>query len=141
MPWGVETAFSLQACVHFEPRCKELVWFSDIAVLGIMCSLTPQQGLAKPSRALPGNLAAQVFAVQSGGRFLSSSNDLSEHLSRCFEDAAYRYELSYQPSSPEAGDTYHSIQVKVNRGDTEVHTLQGYYTAPAGSAEGTVAAP
>lgn len=99
------------------------------------------KGLRKPAGALPGDLSAQVLALQSGGRFLSSSNDLKALLQRCFADAEYRYELTYQPPPAEAGQTYHRIELKLSQRDATVHTLQGYYTTPANSTVGAVPAP
>ncbi len=88
------------------------------------------KGVAKPSQALPGDLGAQVLAVQSGGLFLGSNNDLSALLQRAYDDASAAYEITYQPPPAEAANTYHQIEIRMAEPHMRARTLQGYYSQP-----------
>jgi VWFA-related protein len=88
------------------------------------------KGVRKPSQAALGDLGAQVFAVQSGGLFLSGSNDLTVLLGRCFADAQNFYELTYQAPPAEAANEYHRTEVRVNDARLVARTRQGYYSQP-----------
>lgn len=88
------------------------------------------KGVRKPSQAVPGDLGVQVFAEQSGGLFLSGNNDLRVLFERCYADASFFYEISYQPPPGETGPEYHHIEVRVAEPHMVARTLQGYYTHP-----------
>ena len=88
------------------------------------------KGVTKPSQALPGDLGAQVLAVQSGGLFLSSSNDLDALLRQPYDDANAEYEITYDPPPAERADEYHRIEVRMAEPRTVARTRQGYYTQP-----------
>ena len=84
-------------------------------------------GVRKPSQALLGDLGLQVLAIQSGGRALSSSNDVKDLLNRCYADTAAFYELSYTPTDTSSSG-YHKVEVRVAEHHLTAHTQQGYYT-------------
>lgn len=88
------------------------------------------KGLKKPSDAYPGDLGAQVFAVQTGGLFLNGNNQLGPLLQKVFDDASTFYEISYQPPPAERPNDYHRIEVRVAEGGLTARTLQGYYAQP-----------
>lgn len=88
------------------------------------------KGVRKPSQTALGDLGVQVFAVQSGGLFLSGSNDLSSLFQRVYADAQDFYELTYQPPPAEAPNEYHHVEVRVNEGHLVARTRQGYYSQP-----------
>ncbi len=86
--------------------------------------------VTKPSKANPGNLALQVFAVHSGGFVRSGSNDIAGEIARCAEDTTAWYTLSFDPQRADSPDTWHDIQVKVNQPGVVVRTSNGYYAQP-----------
>ena len=88
------------------------------------------KGVRKPSEALPGNLGLQVLALQSGGLALSSSNDVSDMLRRCFADATAFYEIAYQPPPADAPQAYHTIEVRLTEPHLPARTRQSYYATP-----------
>lgn len=88
------------------------------------------KGVSKPSQALPGDLGAQVLAVQSGGLFLGSNNDLGVLLQQPYDDASAAYEITYDPPPSERANTYHRIEVRVAEPRLVARTRQGYYSQP-----------
>jgi VWFA-related protein len=92
------------------------------------------QSFTKPLRrwdqALPGNLALQVLATQSGGLVLNSSNDVAGELNTCSRDGAAWYTISFVPQSSEKPDTWHSVKVKLDKPGLIVRTRPGYYAEP-----------
>jgi VWFA-related protein len=85
------------------------------------------KGVTDPSHALPGDLGLQVLAEQSGGRALSSSNDLARAISDCAADADAFYVLSFESRPADQADEYHSLQVTVNKPGLTARTRTGYY--------------
>jgi VWFA-related protein len=77
-----------------------------------------------------GNLALQVLALQSGGRVLNSSNDVTGEIARAASDAAAFYTLRVKPAPAEHANEYHSIAVGVDRPGVTAHTRTGYYAQP-----------
>lgn len=88
------------------------------------------KGVASPSRAVPADLSLQVLAVQSGGRVVNSSNDLTAEVANCAADANAFYVLSFNASPADQANEYHSLVVKVDRPDVKVRTRSGYYAQP-----------
>lgn len=86
--------------------------------------------ITAPSEALPGDLALQVLAVQSGGRVFNGSNDLEGELTHCVADAAAFYVLSFNAHRADRPDEYHSITVSVDKPGVKVRTRAGYYAQP-----------
>ena len=92
------------------------------------------QGYLKPvkkqSDAYPSNLSLQVLATQSGGRVLYASNDVAHELAQCAEDASDFYAIQFAGRSSDQPDTWHDLEVKVDRPGVVVRTNQGYYAQP-----------
>ncbi|HEY2545585.1 MAG TPA: VWA domain-containing protein, partial [Candidatus Acidoferrum sp.] len=88
------------------------------------------KGISKPSQVLPGNLALEVIATQSGGIALSSSNDVAQLLQRCVADAAAYYEITFDPPLGDQKHAYHQIEVRVGKPGLTARTRQGYYSQP-----------
>ncbi len=88
------------------------------------------KGVSKPSQVVPGNIALQVLALQSGGQVLDFNNDMSALLQKCISDSAPYYEISFVPQRSERPDEYHQIEVKLAKGGLTAHTRQGYYAQP-----------
>jgi VWFA-related protein len=80
--------------------------------------------------ALPGNLALQVLATQSGGLVFVASNDITGQISRCVADASAFYTLTLDAAVAERANEYHSIEVKVATPGLSVRTRSGYYVQP-----------
>ncbi|HEV8046812.1 MAG TPA: VWA domain-containing protein [Terriglobales bacterium] len=88
------------------------------------------KGISSPSHALPGDLALQVLAVQSGGRVFNSSNDLTGAIDNSVSDANAFYTLSFESAKPDRADEYHALQVTIDKPGTTVRTRTGYYAEP-----------
>lgn len=84
----------------------------------------------KPSKAMPGDLALQVFAMHTGGRVFVGSNDIAGEIAHCAEDAAAWYTLTIDPQRADKADTWHDVQVKVDKPGVVVRTSNGYYAQP-----------
>ncbi len=89
----------------------------------------------RPGQTQPGNLALQVMAQHSGGRVLLGSNDVTGEIATCAEDAAAWYTITFDPSRADKADTWHDLQVKVDRPGVTVRTKNGYYAQPEISAD------
>ena len=88
------------------------------------------KGVGSPSHAMPGNLGLQVLVVQSGGRVLNSSNDLTAEIAHCTADADAFYVLSFEAARADQANEYHSIEVKIGKPGITARTRTGYYAQP-----------
>jgi hypothetical protein len=77
-----------------------------------------------------GNLGLQVLAVQSGGRVLNSSNDVSSEIAACIADANAFYVLSFDSLPGDGPDEYHALEIKIDRPGVAARTRSGYYAQP-----------
>ncbi|HEX3986895.1 MAG TPA: VWA domain-containing protein [Acidobacteriaceae bacterium] len=89
----------------------------------------------KPGQSQPGNLALQVMAQHSGGRVLLGSNDVAGEIAECADDASAWYTITFDPEPADKADTWHDVQVKVDKPDVVVRTSNGYYAQPQVSGE------
>lgn len=80
--------------------------------------------------ALPGNLAVQVLATQSGGLVLNGSNDVAGEVSHCARDGEAWYTITFAPQTSEKPDTWHSVKVKLDKPGLTVRMRPGYYAQP-----------
>lgn len=88
------------------------------------------KGVSKPSQVLPGNVALQVLALQSGGLVFDFNNDMSAQLQRCISDSAPYYEISFVAQPSERANEYHRLEIKVAKAGLLVRTREGYYAQP-----------
>lgn len=88
------------------------------------------KGVTKPSQVMPADLGAQVLAVQSGGLFLSSNNDIEVLIQKAYDDAAAEYEITYDPPPADRPNQYHKVEVRVAEPHLVARTRQGYYSQP-----------
>lgn len=88
------------------------------------------KGVTSAKRSLPGNLALQVLAVQSGGRVLNSSNDLTGEIAECTADGASFYVLSFDPARADNANEYHALGVIIDKPGITARTRTGYYAQP-----------
>lgn len=86
--------------------------------------------VTKLSQALPGDLALQVLAFQSGGLVLNSNNDIVSQLQKCVTDAAAYYQVSYDQPRGDQPREYHRIEVRIGKKGLTARTSQGYYAQP-----------
>jgi VWFA-related protein len=87
------------------------------------------KGIGKPSQVDMGDLSLQVLAVQSGGLALNS-NDTAGLLQRGVADLDNYYEMSFDAAPTETPDTYHHLEIRVNKPGAIVRTRDGYYAEP-----------
>jgi VWFA-related protein len=89
--------------------------------------LKPVKG---PNQMQPGNLALQVLATHSGGRVLLGSNDVAGEIATCAADASAWYTIAFDSDHTAESDTWHDVQVKVDKPGAVVRTNSGYYAQP-----------
>jgi VWFA-related protein len=77
-----------------------------------------------------GNLALQVLALQSGGRVLNASNDVTAQIALAASDAACFYTLKINSPSSERPNEYRAISVSVDKPGLKARTRTGYYAQP-----------
>ena len=85
------------------------------------------KGVTSPSRALPVDMSVQVLSAQSGGRVLSSSNDLTTAIANCAADADAFYVLSFESLPADQANEYHALQVAVDKPGMTARRRTGYY--------------
>ncbi|MFZ0319221.1 MAG: VWA domain-containing protein [Candidatus Sulfotelmatobacter sp.] len=88
------------------------------------------KGVTSANRAMPANLSLQVLTVQSGGRVLNSSNDLTSELAHCVSDTDAFYVLSFQSARADRANEYHAISISVDKPQATARTRTGYYAQP-----------
>lgn len=88
------------------------------------------KGVSKPSQVVPGNVALQVLALQSGGLVFDFNNDMSAQLQKCIADSAPYYEISFVPQPSERPNEYHQIEIKLAKSGLTARTREGYYAQP-----------
>jgi VWFA-related protein len=86
--------------------------------------------LIKQSKAEPGYVALQVFALHSGGTVVLGSNDIAKEIARCAQDAAAWYSLTFDSQKGNAPNTWHDVDVKIDEPQVKVRTENGYYAQP-----------
>ena len=77
-----------------------------------------------------GNLALQVFALETGGRIFNSSNGITREIGQAVQDADAYYTIAVDPPPASSPNEYRSISVTVNEGALTARTMTGYYTQP-----------
>lgn len=83
----------------------------------------------KPTQSDPGDLALQVLSMQTGGKVYFGSNDVAGEIAHCIEDAKSWYSVTFTGERGDQPNTWHDIQVKVDKPGLIVRTRNGYYTA------------
>lgn len=88
------------------------------------------KGVKNARQANSGNLALQVLAIQSGGRVLNSSNDLTSELNSCVADASAYYVMSFDSVPADHANEYHALTVKIDKSGLKARTNAAYYAQP-----------
>jgi VWFA-related protein len=81
----------------------------------------------KANQVQPADLNLKVLAVQSGGRVLPPTNDLSGAIRQCVQDAGPYYAVSIAPGQTDATDQYHELKVHIDKPGLTARTTMGYY--------------
>jgi len=84
----------------------------------------------EPRKTETGNLALQVFVMETGGRVIDSSNDLVAQINSCVADIGPYYTLSFAAPAAEHADEYHDLKVQIDQPGLTVRTNTGYYNQP-----------
>ena len=80
-----------------------------------------------------GNLALQVFSLQSGGQVLNGNNDVTQMLNQATADAESSYDITIATPAADHPDHYHDIAVTVEKAGLPgivARTRTGYYAQP-----------
>jgi VWFA-related protein len=85
------------------------------------------KGVASANNVQNGNLGLQVLAAQSGGRVLTTSNDIAKSIASCLVDAQAFYTLSFDSPRADHSNEYHSLQIKIDKPGLTARTRTGYY--------------
>ena len=88
------------------------------------------KGVSSPRNMQVGNLALQVLALQSGGRVLNASNDVTAQIALAASDAACFYTLKINSPPSERPNEYRAISVSVDKPGLKARTRTGYYAQP-----------
>jgi len=76
-------------------------------------------------------MAVDEIAQRTGGRVMTSSEDISASLHACSRDAEWYYTISFNAPPEQSGAReIHLLDVKVDRPGVEVRTMDSYYTEP-----------
>ncbi len=82
----------------------------------------------RPDDAQFGNLGLEVFATQSGGLALNTSNDIVGLLQQCLADTQAYYEISFEPLAGQKPEELHTLEVRVAKPGLIARTRWDYYT-------------
>ena len=100
---------------------------TDAGTLNVSAYQSFRKPVRKPRDAQFGDLALQILAEQTGGQVLNSSNDVTKLLDKAMKDTGAYYELSFDAAADEP-DTYHALEIKVDKAGLVARTRTGYYS-------------
>lgn len=88
------------------------------------------KGVSSAKEMRPPNLALQVLATRSGGRVLTTGNDLGAQIDDCISDTKVFYVLAFESIPTEHPDEYHALELRVDKPGLTARTSAGYYAQP-----------
>jgi len=88
------------------------------------------KGIPSAKEIMPPNLSLQVLVTRSGGRVLTTGNDIGSQIDDCTSDTKAFYVLSFEGVSTERPNEYHNLELKLDKPKMTVHTSAGYYAQP-----------
>ena len=88
------------------------------------------KGVPSAKKMQIGNLALQVLALQSGGRVLNASNDVTAQIALAASDATAFYTLTVKSPPSERPNEYRAISVHVDKPGLTARTRTVYYAQP-----------
>ncbi|MGC2638555.1 MAG: VWA domain-containing protein [Acidobacteriaceae bacterium] len=86
--------------------------------------------VAAAKKADPGDLALQVLSTHSGGQVLFGNNDIASEITKCITDGTVAYRLAFNPPHADAPDSWHNLQVKLDKPGLKARARNGYYAEP-----------
>ena len=87
-------------------------------------------GVSKPSQVMPGNIALQVLATESGGLSIQGNSDIAEMIERSLADAESWYEIEFEAPPPDKPNAYHRLEIKIDKPGLTARTRANYYSKP-----------
>jgi VWFA-related protein len=91
------------------------------------------KGVSTQNQMQIGNLALQVFSLQSGGQVLNASNDVTQLLDQATADAATFYDITIAIPPADHPNQYHDVAVIVEKAGMPgitARTRTGFYAQP-----------
>jgi VWFA-related protein len=88
------------------------------------------KGVSSVSGTWFGNIGLQVLAIQTGGKVLNSTNDITSGIADCVADADAFYVLSFDAARADHPNEYHAIGITVDKAGVKARTRTGYYAQP-----------
>ncbi len=88
------------------------------------------KGVKSANKVENGDLGLEVFATQTGGQVLNSSNDVAGLIAHCLEDTKAFYTISFDSPPSDGPNEYHSLQIKIDKPGLTARTRTGYYDQP-----------
>ena len=95
------------------------------------------KGVPSAKQMMPPNLSLQVLATRSGGRVLTTGNDIGAQIDDCISDAKAFYVLSFESIPTETPNDYHNLDLKIDKPGLTARTNAGYYAQPQQRPGGT----
>lgn len=137
-PTDKDRAWLFNAAVEFSAKLREArITLYTINSFGVQGSMQNEfyyeafvKGVPSAKRIQSGNLAVQVLSVQSGGKVITMSNDLSDAITRCIADRKAFYTITFNAPTADYSNEYHSLQLKVDKSGLTARTRTGYYAQP-----------
>jgi VWFA-related protein len=87
-------------------------------------------GVRDPYKTSVMNLYRKVLAVQSGGRVMVDTQDMSRQIEECVHEAEPYYRISFDTLPAQHPNEYHDLKVVVGRPGLNARTNTGYYDQP-----------
>jgi VWFA-related protein len=88
------------------------------------------KGVSSAKEMAPPYLAMQVLVTRSGGRVLTTGNDIGAQIDDCVSDTKAFYVIAFESLPTERPDEYHALEVKVDKPGLIARTTAGYYAQP-----------
>jgi VWFA-related protein len=85
------------------------------------------KGVPAAKDVVSANLSLQVLATRSGGKVLTTGNNIGDQIDDCIADTKAFYVLSFESIPTERQDEYHNLDLKVDKPGLTVRTSAGYY--------------
>jgi VWFA-related protein len=85
------------------------------------------KGVTAAKYVSPANMSLPVLVTHSGGRVLTTGNDIGAQIDDCVLDTKAYYVLSFEGASTERSDEYHALELKVAKPGLTARTTTGYY--------------
>jgi VWFA-related protein len=88
------------------------------------------KGITEPKYVSPANMSLPVLVTHSGGKVLTTGNDIGAQIDDCTADAKVYYVVSFEGVPTEHPNEYHALELKVDKPGLTVRTNAGYYAQP-----------